>query len=322
MVDFLLFVVATAGIYAIFSLGLLIQFGIAGLPNFGNGAFMAVSSYTMAILVVDLNMPMIEAAPLAIVAAVLFGLMLAMPTIRLRSDYLAIATIAAGEIVRYLALNLEWLTGGAAGTVNLLGPGQAADYNFEWIGFQAWLQHALQDLFHVRATSDLAMCVVVWPAALILCGVIAYMVRSPWGRVLRAIREDQEAADALGKNVFRYKLQAFSAGAALAGLAGLFFAWQVSIFTPDDFKPTITFYAFVIVILGGKTNVWAVPIGSLAFTAIFSGTRFLGIWPLNLLSSGDSAFLRLILVGAALVVLVIWRPQGIFGNRQEHALEN
>jgi branched-chain amino acid transport system permease protein len=321
MGEFLLFVVATAGIYAIFSLGLLIQFGIAGLPNFGNGAFMAISGYTMAILVVDLNMPMVAASVLAIVASVLFGLLLAIPTVRLRSDYLAIATIAAGEIVRYLALNLEWLTGGAAGTVNILGPGQAANYNFEWLRFQASLQHALGALLHTRVTADLAMCVIVWPTALILCAVVAYMVRSPWGRVLRAMREDQEAATALGKNTFRYKLQAFSAGAALAGLAGLFFAWQVSSFTPDDFKPTITFYAFVIVILGGKTKVWAVPVGALVFSAIFSGTRFLDFWPVNLLSSSDTAFLRLILLGLALVVLVIWRPQGILGNRQEDALE-
>ncbi len=108
------------------------------------------------------------------------------------------------------------------------------------------------------------------------------------------MREDEEATAALGKDVFKYKLQAFSAGAALAGLAGLFLAWQVSTFTPDDFRPTLTFYAFVIVILGGKTNVWAVPIGAIVFAVIFAGTRFLDFWPLSLFSSGDRAFLRLI----------------------------
>src|SRR5580700_7037212 len=125
MADFSLFVLATAGIYTIFSLGLLVQFGIAGLPNFGNGAFMAVSGYAMAIGIVKLGLPMIIAAPLAMVAA--------------------------GEIVRYLALNLEGLTGGAAGTVNLLGPGQAADYNFEWLRLQNWMQDGISHLFHVRA---------------------------------------------------------------------------------------------------------------------------------------------------------------------------
>ena len=321
MVEFWLFVLVTAGIYTIFSLGLLVQFGIAGLPNFGNGAFMAISAYTMAIAIVKFELPMIVAAPLGIAAAVLFGLVLAIPTVRLRSDYLAIATIAAGEIVRYLALNLQDVTGGAAGTVNILGPGIAADYNAEWLQVQRAVRVLLSQLVGFRVSSDLAMACIVWPVALLLVAGLWYMVRSPWGRTLRAMREDEEATAALGKDVFKYKLQAFSVGAALAGLAGLFLAWQVSTFTPDDFRPTLTFYAFVIVILGGKTNVWAVPIGAIVFAVIFAGTRFLDFWPLSLFSSGDRAFLRLILIGLALIVLVIWRPQGLFGNKREDALE-
>ena len=101
MFEFWLYVFVTAGIYTIFSLGLMVQFGVAGLPNFGNGAFMAISAYAMAILIVKLGMPMPVAAVLAIVASLIFGLLLALPTVRLRADYLAIATIAASEIVRY-----------------------------------------------------------------------------------------------------------------------------------------------------------------------------------------------------------------------------
>lgn len=321
MLEFWSFVLVIAGIYTIFSLGLLVQFGIAGLPNFGNGAFMAISAYTMAIAVARFGLPMVAAAPLAILAAVLFGLLLAMPTLRLRSDYLAIATIAAGEIVRYLALNLQDLTGGAAGTVNILGPGIAADYNSEWLRFQGVIRRLLSAMAGFRVSSDTAMIAIVWPVALILVALTWYLVRSPWGRVLRAIREDEEAATALGKDVFKYKLQAFSAGAALAGLGGLFLAWQVSSFNPDDFRPTLTFYAFVIVILGGKTNVWAVPVGAIVFSIIFAGTRFLDFWPLSLFSSGDRAFLRLVLVGLALMALVIWRPQGLLGSRREDAHE-
>jgi ABC-type branched-subunit amino acid transport system permease subunit len=321
MAEFWLFVLATAGIYTIFSLGLLVQFGIAGLPNFGNGAFMAISAYTMAITIVKFDFPMWIAAPLGIGAAVLFGLLLAIPTVRLRSDYLAVATIAAGEIVRYLALNLQDVTGGAAGTVNLLGPGVAADYNSEWLRFQGWVRGLVSGLAGFRVSSDVALIAIVWPVAIGLLAATWLMVRSPWGRTLRAMREDEVAVAALGKDVFRFKLQAFSVGAALAGLAGLFLAWQVSTFTPDDFRPTLTFYAFVIVILGGKTNVWAVPVGAIIFAVIFAGTRFLDFWPLSLFSSGDRAYLRLIFIGLALIVLVIWRPQGIFGNRREDALE-
>ena len=263
MLEFWLFVIATAGIYTIFSLGLLVQFGIAGLPNFGNGAFMAIAAYTMAITIVKFELPMWVAAPLGIVAAVIFGLILAVPTVRLRSDYLAVATIAAGEIVRYLALNLQNVTGGAAGTVNLLGPGVAADYNAAWLRLQNGLRGLLSGITGLRVPSDMAFVAIVWPVAIALLAATWYMVRSPWGRTLRAIREDEVAIAALGKDVFRYKLQAFSVGAALAGLGGLFLAWQVSTFTPDDFRPTLTFYAFVIVILGGKTNVWAVPAGAI-----------------------------------------------------------
>jgi len=321
MLEFWTFVLVIAGIYAIFSLGLLVQFGIAGLPNFGTGAFLAISAYTMAICTVRLEWPMWVTAPLGIVAAVIFGLILSIPTLRLRTDYLAIATIAAGEIVRYLALNMQDLTGGAAGTVNLLGPGLAADYNADWLHFQNLVRTGLSGLLGVRVSSSAAMAAIVWPVALVAVAVTAYLVRSPWGRALRAIREDEEAAMALGKNAFRFKLQAFSLGAALAGLAGLFLAWNVSNFTPDDFRPTLTFYAFVIVILGGKTNVWSVPIAAILFSAIFAGTRFLDFWPLSYFSSGDRAFLRLALVGAALVALVIFRPQGILGNRREDAFE-
>jgi ABC-type branched-subunit amino acid transport system permease subunit len=321
MVEFWIFVLATAGIYTIFSLALLVQFGVAGLPNFGNGAFMAISAYTMAIAIVRFDFPMWVAAPLGILAAVLFGLLLAIPTVRLRTDYLAVATIAAGEIVRFLALNLQEVTGGAAGTVNLLGPGVAADYNSEWLRFQIVVRSFLSSIAGFRVTSDTAFVAIVWPTAILLLLGTWLMVRSPWGRTLRAMREDEVAVAALGKDVFKYKLQAFSVGAALAGLGGLFLAWQVSTFTPDDFRPTLTFYAFVIVILGGKTNVWAVPVGAVLFAIIFAGTRFLDFWPLSLFSSGDRAYLRLLFVGLALIVLVIWRPQGIFGNRKEDALE-
>jgi ABC-type branched-chain amino acid transport system, permease component len=321
MAEFWLYVLVISGIYTIFSLALLLQFGVAGLPNFGNGAFMAVSAYAMAIIVVKLGAPMVIAAPVAIVAAVLFGLLLAVPTIRLRADYLAIATIAAGEIVRYLALNLQDFTGGAAGTVNILGPGVAADYNAEWRHFQGSIQDGIATLLGQRVPTDLVMAIIVWPLALLLCAAVWYMVRSPWGRALRSIREDEDASTALGKNVFRYRLQAFSVGAALAGLAGLLLAWEVSSFNPDDFRSSLTFYAFVIVILGGKSRVWAVPVGAIIFSTVFAATRFLDFWPLSLISSGDRAFLRLMVVGVALIVLVLWRPQGIFGSKAEVALE-
>jgi ABC-type branched-subunit amino acid transport system permease subunit len=319
--DFWIYVGVIAGIYTIFALGLQVQYGVAGLVNLGQVAFMAIGAYTMAILVVKLGWSMLPASAAAIGAAMLFALVLGLPTLRLRADYLAMVTIAAGEIVRYLALNLQDITGGPIGTTALLGAAKLAAYNGEWQRFQKGVQSTLGGVTGGGVSPDSAMLVVVWAVAFVLLTCVWLMVRSPWGRVLRAIREDEDAAEALGKDTFRYKMQALVLGAALGALAGLFIAWQVSVFTPNDFRPTFTFYAYIIIILGGPTRVWAVPVGAILFGILFAGTRFLDFWPLNELDSGDRAYLRLLLVGLLLMVLMALRPQGLFGKRQELLLE-
>ena len=165
------------------------------------------------------------------------------------------------------------------------------------------------------------MLVIVWTAAIVLLALVWFAVRTPWGRVLRAIREDEEAAASLGKNVFAYKLQVLAIGSALAGIAGLFYAWEFSFFSPDDFQPLLTFFAWMIVILGGLGRVWAVPVGSLVFGFLFAGTRFLDFKPLSYLDSAERAYLRLIIIGLVIIGLVLLRPQGILGRRKEMVLE-
>ena len=130
---FWIFVAVIAGIYAIMALGLYVQFSLAGLPNFGHVAFMAVAAYTMAILVVRLEVPLLVGAAGGVVAAVLLAFIVGIPSLRLRADYLAIATVAGGEIVRYLAMNLPDLTGGPVGSIGMLGPGKLAMYNGAWL---------------------------------------------------------------------------------------------------------------------------------------------------------------------------------------------
>jgi branched-chain amino acid transport system permease protein len=217
--DFWAFVGVVAGIYTLLALGIQLEFGFTGLLNFGHVAFMAIGAYAMAILVVKAGLGLWLAAPLAVLAAAAAGLLLGLPTLRLRADYFAIVTIAFSEIVRYVATNQDELTGGSQGTINLSGAGDAADYNAEWERFQAWFQ----GLLHV-GSKDVAMLVLVWTAALACTALVALAVRTPWGRVLAAIREDEDAARAVGKNVFAYKLQSLALGSALAGLAGLFYA--------------------------------------------------------------------------------------------------
>ena len=316
---FWIFVAVIAGIYTIFALGLYLQYALAGLPNFGHVAFAALAAYTMAILIIHLNVPMPVSALAGLLVAVLFGLVLGIPSLRLRADYLAIATIAGAEIVRYLALNMQGLTGGPIGSIGMLGPSQLAQYNQSWEALLRPIVAALKrnPVLAPAASRDFAMLLIVWVIALILLTVFWLMVRSPWGRMMRAIREDEDAAAAVGKNVFRAKLQVLILGALLGGLAGLLLAWQIGIITPDDYQPTITFYAYLILILGGTTRIWAIPVGALLFGLLYSGTRFLNFYPLSLFDSGDRAYLRLILVGLLLILLMAIRPQGLLGNRRE-----
>jgi ABC-type branched-subunit amino acid transport system permease subunit len=316
---FWIFVAVIAGIYTIFALGLYLQYALAGLPNFGHVAFAALAAYTMAILIIHLNVPMPVSALAGLLVAVLFGLVLGIPSLRLRADYLAIATIAGAEIVRYLALNMQGLTGGPIGSIGMLGPSQLAQYNQSWESLLRPIVAALKrnPVLAPAASRDFAMLLIVWVIALILLVVFWLMVRSPWGRKMRAIREDEDAAAAVGKDVFRAKLQVLILGALLGGLAGLLLAWQIGIITPDDYQPTFTFYAYLILILGGTTRIWSIPVGALLFGLLYSGTRFLNFYPLSLFDSGDRAYLRLILVGLLLILLMAIRPQGLLGNRRE-----
>ena len=240
---------------------------------------------------------------------------------RLRSDYLAIATVAGGEIVRYLAMNLPELTGGPLGSMGLLGPGQIALYNQGWQAFLDRIASALSVLLGDAASRDVAMALVVWLLTLVLLYLFWRLERSPWGRVLKAIREDEVAALAVGKNVVAFKLQALVLGAILGALAGLLLAWQIGVFSPDDYQPTLTFYAYLILILGGMNRVLAIPVGAVLFSLLYAGTRFLDFFPLSLFDSGSRAFLRLFMVGFLLVLFMALRPQGVLGDRRQLLLE-
>lgn len=310
------FVCVVAGIYTILSLGLQVQFGFAGLLNFGQVGFMAIGAYTMAILVVKEGWSTWLAAPLGIAAAAVGGLLVGLPTLRLRADYFAIVTIAFSEIIRYVATNDTSLTGGSQGTIALGAVGTASEYNSGWRSFQTHVGHALG-----ISTGDTTMLVIVWVVAIVLLTLSWLALRTPWGRVLRAIRDDEDAAASLGKNVFAYKLQALAIGAALAGIAGLFYAWEFSFFSPDDFEPLLTFFAWMILLLGGLGRVWSVPVGALVFGFIFAGTRFLNFPPFTWVASDERAYIRLIIIGLIIIVLVVLRPQGLLGKRREMVLE-
>jgi branched-chain amino acid transport system permease protein len=309
------FVGIVAGIYTLFALGIQVQFGYAGLLNFGQVAFMGIGAYTMAILVVKEDLNMWLAAGCGVLLAMFAGLLLGLPTLRLRADYFAIVTIAFSEILRYIATNEDRLTGGSQGTVNLAGIGKTSQYDGAWQTFLGKVEQ------HLHIGGDAAMLILVWTVALLAVAMVSLMMRTPWGRVLKSIREDEDAAASLGKNVFLYKLQALAIGAGLGAVAGVFYAWQFSFFSPDDFAPLITFFAWMIVILGGVGRAWTVPVGALVFGVIFAGTRFFDFSPFSLLDSTERAYVRLIVIGLVIIGLMLFRPQGIFGSRKEMVLE-
>jgi branched-chain amino acid transport system permease protein len=319
--DFWAFVGVIAGIYTIFALGLQVQFGFTGLMNFGHVAFMAISAYTMAILVVKSDWSLWPAALAAIGAGIAFGVVVGLPSLRLRADYFAITTIAFAEIIRHVAQNWDSLTGGSQGTIALAGPTEAATFNTAWVEFQTnvadWLSPVLGD----EPNKDLVMMVIVWVVALVLLAFTHVVIGSPWGRLLKAIREDEDATAALGKNVFSYKLQSLALGASLGAIAGLFYAFQFSFFAPNDFEPLVTFFAWTIVILGGTGRVWSVPVGAVVFGVIFAGTRFFDFAPFTYFDPPERAYLRLVVIGLILILLMAFRPQGIFGKKEDLVFE-
>ncbi|MGH2962850.1 MAG: branched-chain amino acid ABC transporter permease [Solirubrobacterales bacterium] len=301
-----------AGIFTIFALGLQINVGYTGIINFGQAGFMAVGAYSMAILTTggadgDGLISFWLALPLAILITIAFGLVVGLPSLRLRADYFAIATIAAAEAVRLFALNARSLTGGNQGLIG---------FSDEWDSISETIEGWLQNLGWSDPETLFPLLIVVWVTAALLTVGLWFMQNTPWGRVLRAIREDEDAARALGKNTFVYKIQSLSIAGACGAIAGFFLALNLNFVNPTEFEPIVTFTGMGILILGGLANYYGVAVGSLIFWTIFEGMRFIEL-PLE---EQQIAALRFIIVGLALILLMAFRPQGMFGKKEEMVL--
>lgn len=304
--DFWINVGVFATTYGVFALGIQLNVGTTGIFNFGQAGFMAVGSYAMGILVVKAGVSFWLALVIGVLVAVAAALLVGLPSLRLRADYFAISTLAFSEIVRYVVDNWDGLTGGNLG---LFG------YTESWTSASARIDEWLMGL-GVAPRFLLPLLVVNVAVLLVLTATVLLLVRSPWGRVLRAIREDEDAARSLGKNTFAYKLQSLSLAAALAAVSGYMLAINISILSPANFEPILTAYGFVIVILAGLGSYTGVVVGSFLFIFVLESTRYLEL-PL---SDERIAALRFMIVGLVLMALVIFRPQGLFGRRQELTL--
>jgi ABC-type branched-subunit amino acid transport system permease subunit len=304
---------ATIG-YALAALGLAVHFGYAGLINMGIAGFMAMGAYGYAISILSFGLPWWAGALIGLGAAAIFALILGIPTLRLRGDYLAIVTIAAAEVLRLLFLTTAFddVTGSADGlsgyhasfrASNPIPPGE--------YGFGPWVYNETQWWVRIMGIITIAIAVlVVW-----------MLMRSPWGRTLKGIREDEDAVRSLGKNVFSYKMQALVLGGVLAAAGGIVYALPSAV-SPGVYVTSLTFFVWTALLLGGAATVFGPLLGSLIFWAL--QTFLSNVLPamaeagwLFGLSQIQAGTLRFILVGVALMLLVIFMPQGLLGNKKE-----
>jgi branched-chain amino acid transport system permease protein len=304
--DFWIGVGILAATYGILALGLQLNLGTTGIANFGAAGFMAIGAYSMGVLVVKAGASFWLALGIGVVFAVIAAVAVGLPSLRLRADYFAIATLAFSEITRYLIDPLRSLTQGNEGLIG---------YDITWLTLSTRMNTWLQS-HGVETSFLLPLMLVSWALFLLLSLGMWLLNKTPWARVLRAVREDEDAARALGHNTLVYKLQSLAISAALAAIAGYVFALNLTVLVPESFDPVFTIFGYVIIILGGLGSYWGVLAGSVVLLALLEGTRFVEL-PL---ADEKIAALRFLIVGLALILLMAFRPQGIFGKRQEMVL--
>jgi ABC-type branched-subunit amino acid transport system permease subunit len=311
-----------AVVYCLAAIGLNVHFGYTGLLNFGQAGFMAVAAYTLASFVATWGLSFWLGLVVGLLLSVVLALLLGIPTLRLRADYLAIVTIAAAEIIRQ-----------TVGSVSLL----------EYFGGQDGLQSftdSFRNLNPFHSTVDIGITswrpydfwvlTVGWITVIICCVIVWLLMRSPWGRVLKAIREDEDAVRSLGKNVYAYKMQSLILGGLFGALAGFASALQHSSINPSLFATDTTFFAYTVLLVGGAARVFGPVAGALIFWFLIT---FLDLFfdeatsganpviPESIMSHTQASLMRLIFLGLSLMLLMIFRPQGIFGDRRELALD-
>ncbi|MBD0337254.1 MAG: branched-chain amino acid ABC transporter permease [Cyanobacteria bacterium Co-bin13] len=304
MINYLIFFLTLASIYAVLSLGLNIQWGYAGILNIGIGAFFAVGAYASAIVTTPdstnyiggFGAPFIVGAIVAMALAGLLAFLVGLVTVTLRSDYLAIATIGISEIVRLVLKNEAWLTNGVRGIAGIPDP---------------WL-----------AGSPLTFLILLVLVLALVFWISDRAYRAPWGRVLRAIREDEPATMAAGKNVLSFRLQAFVLGSMVMGLAGALYAHFVGFISPEAFQPEFaTFIVWVMLIAGGSGNTRGAILGAFAIWGIWSGTEILtsNVLPPDWITRASA--LRLLLIGVLLQIILLARPEGLLPEQPPRPID-
>lgn len=281
----------TVLVFLLMAGGLALHYGFTGLINFGHVGFFAIGSYTSALLAFQ-GVPL----PLCMVAGTLLAALSAWPlgvvSLRLSGDYLAIVTLGFSEAIRMVLQKEEWLTRGVHGM-----PGIPRLFS-DWTG---------------GPLADLSILAVLLVVNVIVFKLIHGLIKSPFGRVIESIRDNEVAVRALGKNPATFKTQSLMIGAAFAGLAGAFQAHYLTFIGPEMYIPLITFYVWIAIIIGGVGRIRGVVIGTVIMVGFLEGSRFVrdfvpGVTEVQLAS------VRIWIIGVALILMMLYRPQGLFGN--------
>lgn len=363
---------------AIAAIGLNIHFGFTGLLNIGQSGFMLLGAYGFAISVGH-GIPLLVAILIGFAASFVFALVLGAPTLKLRGDYLAIVTISAAEILRYVGRSslLTDFTGAAQGlqgksyrdpftNLSFLGGGNAtlSPFNYQdvadgagWVRLLGWAvviaciaglvmvlrkRRTLAKGISRSATAGLVLLMlatllfllplnyqntgvsgwwvrlVSWALVAVSLLVVFLLVRSPWGRLLRGIREDEDAIRSLGKNVFAIKMQALVIGGAFGALGGMLYVLPASV-QPDSMGRSLTFFCYTALLIGGAATIFGPVLGAVIFYSARIMIKGLanGYVPDSIMNGQQTEQFSYIVVGVALMLIVIFRPQGILGNKRE-----
>lgn len=303
--------------FVIAAIGLNIHFGFTGLMNIGQAGFMLVGGYGFVISTMN-GVGFFPSLLISVLASAAFALLLGIPTVKLRGDYLAIVTIGAAEILRMTArlANFTPLTGGPSG---IQSPKFREEFNALSPLPEGRTSFLGLDYFNT-GVDDWWSRIVAWGCVVLFLLITWLLMRSPWGRVLKGIREDEDAVRSLGKSPFAYKLQALIIGGVMGGIGGIIMSLPAAI-NPDGMSRATTFNLWMIMLLGGAATILGPLLGSILFFVVrlvitSVASEFI---PASVLNAQQAEILAWILIGLMLMLLVIYRPQGILGNRKELA---
>jgi len=294
LVNFLIYLLTMIGIYSLLAMSLNFQVGFTGLINFGQVAFFLIGAYTSSLLVTKAGAPLALGFLGGMALSGLFGYIISIPTKSLKADYWAIATLAGGEVVRLIALNEGWLTEGPFGVMSIPQP--------------------LRWLFS-RDTYPLFYLFLVVALVAVAYLVLSLLTNSPFGRNLKAIRDEEDLCLSLGKNTRKLKLQAMVVAGMVAGLGGALFAHYITYISPENFRPIETFLMWAMIIVGGRGNHLGAILGAVVIQLFNVSTRFIGGYvPLG---ADSMAALRMVIIGVLIVLFLLYAPEGLVKEKKK-----